>query len=404
MDIVRAFEERGLTGGGITINIQGTPEDPLFQANQIGALLGFGNIRDATKGFDEDELRVGTTDTSRTANFLTEAGLYRLLFMSRKPLARPFRNWVVKVVREIRLTGKYEVEQQSRIALAAQEAEHRLALEAAHAETAAKEAEAAAKEAEAAAALAAKDAELARFRAKTYEQVPCLDNTYLRKDAAHLGDDILKLGKAIDDSRREAQLNTGSADGGKMVHVRANSNGKLVEDVAKHALKRYHHAREHYSCRLEHAVDVIDIAAIVVDALASSYEFIERTDLVGRVIEQLDALRVANPTADEPPSPTCQPQQPTPLNAQDTPQCDQLQQFIDEHYVRTTEYRDKVLYADFKKLLRERMPGFKVKKLMEKLNHEGLPTPEMKGSTRIRFLKPKDGGASTSSADDDDDE
>ena len=118
MDIVRAFEESGLAAGGIFINIQGTPEDPFFQANQIGALLGFGNIRDATKGFDEDELRVGTTDTSRTANFLTEAGLYRLLFMSRKPLARPFRNWVVKVVREIRLTGKYEVEQQSRIALA----------------------------------------------------------------------------------------------------------------------------------------------------------------------------------------------------------------------------------------------------------------------------------------------
>ena len=85
-------------------------------------------------------------------------------------------------------------------------------------------------------------------------------------------------------------------------------------------------------------------------------------------------------------------------------QCDQLQQFIDEHYVRTTEYRDKVLYADFKNLLRERMPGFRTKGLMEKLRMKGLPTPEMKGSTRIRFLKPKDGGASTSSADDDDDE
>jgi hypothetical protein len=36
MDIVRAFTDAGLERG-VTINIQGTSEDPLFQASQIGA-------------------------------------------------------------------------------------------------------------------------------------------------------------------------------------------------------------------------------------------------------------------------------------------------------------------------------------------------------------------------------
>ena len=242
----------------------------------------------------------GTTASGRSACFLTELGLYRLLGMSRKPFAQPFQKWVAQVVREIRKNGKYELEQQYTQSLEAErsghrpaleasdarEAEHRLALEAALAETAAKEAEAAI-------ALAAKDAELARFRAKTYELVSRLEKVYIAKEASQLDSDKHKIGKTIDDTKRESTFNTGSADGVRMVYVRAVSNGKVVEDIAKHALRRYHHAREHYSCRLEHSVDVYDVAGIVVDAVASSYEFITRRDLFDRVIGELQAERDA---------------------------------------------------------------------------------------------------------------
>ena len=37
------------------INIQGTLEDPLFQANQIGKLLGISNIRENLRDFSDDE-------------------------------------------------------------------------------------------------------------------------------------------------------------------------------------------------------------------------------------------------------------------------------------------------------------------------------------------------------------
>ena len=91
MDLVKLFN----TGADkqVTINVQGTEDEPLFQANQIGELLGLKNIRVSIADFDEDERRVSTTYTSTGAketSFLTELGLYRLLGQSRLPIARPF--------------------------------------------------------------------------------------------------------------------------------------------------------------------------------------------------------------------------------------------------------------------------------------------------------------------------
>lgn len=86
MDIVRAFADNEDTQ---EINIQGTYEEPLFQANQIGKLLGLVNIRESLKNFDNDEVHVSLTDTNagiRECTYLTEVGLYRLLGMSQKIL------------------------------------------------------------------------------------------------------------------------------------------------------------------------------------------------------------------------------------------------------------------------------------------------------------------------------
>jgi hypothetical protein len=62
MDIVRAFSDSGLSHG-VNINIQGTLEEPLFQANQIGELLGISEIRSTIRDFDEDEKGVHTVPT-----------------------------------------------------------------------------------------------------------------------------------------------------------------------------------------------------------------------------------------------------------------------------------------------------------------------------------------------------
>jgi prophage antirepressor-like protein len=113
MDILEAFK---LCDKEYKINITGDYENPLFQANQIGDILELTNIRATIKDFDEDEKIIKQTITSgglQNVLFLTEFGLYRLLGISRKPIAKLFRKWVCDVIKSIRLTGKYELEKKN---------------------------------------------------------------------------------------------------------------------------------------------------------------------------------------------------------------------------------------------------------------------------------------------------
>ncbi|PNH12535.1 hypothetical protein TSOC_000504 [Tetrabaena socialis] len=164
------------------------------------------------------------------------------------------------------------------------------------AEEAKKEAEEAKREAEESNTLAAaKEAELNKIRTKIYEEIPKLDNVYVNKEVAELATDAHKVGKAIDPKKREAQLNTGSAQGSRMIYKLPTHNAKIVEDILKVAQRRYHIASiggwEHYNNNVEHSVDVLDISATVVDTLASSFEYMKRGALFKKVISNLQAVQ-----------------------------------------------------------------------------------------------------------------
>ncbi len=125
LNLVKAF-------GDANINIQGTWEKPLFQANQVGKLLGLTNIRMSMQGFDDTQKCVRTTYTNRgerDTTFLTEQGLYALVFRSNREEAEVFRKWVADVITEIRLTGKYELEHRLEMVTAEAETQRVLALE-----------------------------------------------------------------------------------------------------------------------------------------------------------------------------------------------------------------------------------------------------------------------------------
>ena len=112
MEIVKAFNDNNLH---TEILIKGTHSDPLFRASDIGEILEIYNIRSSIQLFNETERHVHTVDTStgpKQVTFLTEKGLYKLLFKSRKPIAEKFQNWVCDVIKELRLKGIYELKQQ----------------------------------------------------------------------------------------------------------------------------------------------------------------------------------------------------------------------------------------------------------------------------------------------------
>lgn len=113
--------------GAKRVRVFGTHEKPLFIAADVCDILDITHNRDAVyrlpaacKGASvvvdatsgEHGSRARKTQEMAT---LTEAGVYRLIFTSRKPQAEEFMRWVTEeVLPAIRLNGRYEVEEQAR--------------------------------------------------------------------------------------------------------------------------------------------------------------------------------------------------------------------------------------------------------------------------------------------------
>jgi len=115
MDILKAFS---LYDKEYHINIQGTLENPLFQANQIGKLLEMANINKVISNFDITQKVITKCDTLggiQNVAFLTESGLYRILSRSNKPIAKVFQNWMVNVIKELRQKGEYKLKEENEI-------------------------------------------------------------------------------------------------------------------------------------------------------------------------------------------------------------------------------------------------------------------------------------------------
>ncbi|MCW2318583.1 prophage antirepressor-like protein [Rhodoblastus acidophilus] len=86
--------------------------EPWFVVKDVCAVLGIKNSRSTLYDVNAEDVRVISNDTNRglrTFNAVNEAGLYHLIFRSRKPAARRFFQWVAKeVLPQIRKTGQYQ--------------------------------------------------------------------------------------------------------------------------------------------------------------------------------------------------------------------------------------------------------------------------------------------------------
>lgn len=112
MEIVKAFNTNSLH---TEIIIKGTINEPLFRASDVGVVLEMGNIRSSINDFDNTEKVIYTIETqggTQQVTFLTEKGLYKILFRSRKAIAEQFQNWVCEVIKEIRLNGVYDLQKE----------------------------------------------------------------------------------------------------------------------------------------------------------------------------------------------------------------------------------------------------------------------------------------------------
>ena len=87
--------------------------EPWFVMNDVCEVLEIKNPRDAFSRLEEHEKGVGNTDSYNSPiNIINEYGLYSLVFTSRKPEAREFKNWVTRdILPSIRKNGIYATPQ-----------------------------------------------------------------------------------------------------------------------------------------------------------------------------------------------------------------------------------------------------------------------------------------------------
>lgn len=112
--------------------VYGSVENPLFLAKDVATWIDHSDVSTMLRSVDEDEKVtniVCTLGGNQKSWFITENGLYEVLMLSRKPIAKQFKKEVKKILHQIRLTGGYTIprtfadalrlaaEQQERIAL-----------------------------------------------------------------------------------------------------------------------------------------------------------------------------------------------------------------------------------------------------------------------------------------------
>ncbi len=97
------------------VRFVGTAEKPEWIAVDLCNIFGIRNVSDTLAKFSQDEKGVAIIDTlggEQSLLTLTEPGLYRLIFKSRKDIAKRFQRWIFhEVLPAIRKTGSYSISQ-----------------------------------------------------------------------------------------------------------------------------------------------------------------------------------------------------------------------------------------------------------------------------------------------------
>ena len=98
---------------GKKFRIYGDFDNPLFLASDVANWIEHSRASEMLKTVDENEKLMQTIFASgqrRDMWFLTEDGLYEVLMLSRKPIAKEFKTKVKEILKSVRKTGGFVAE------------------------------------------------------------------------------------------------------------------------------------------------------------------------------------------------------------------------------------------------------------------------------------------------------
>lgn len=103
---------------GKQFRVYGSVDEPLFLAKDVAMWIEHTNVSSMVDMVDENEKVVlepskdclaGDFQANTFYTFLTEDGLYEVLMLSRKPIAKQFKSKVKEILKTLRKTGAYSV-------------------------------------------------------------------------------------------------------------------------------------------------------------------------------------------------------------------------------------------------------------------------------------------------------
>ncbi|WJE65591.1 Bro-N domain-containing protein [Bacillus mycoides] len=97
---------------GQGFKVYGTTEEPLFLAKDVAEWIGHTNLTVMMRLVESDDKikispkqKLGLLTNNNEYWFITEDGIYELLMLSRKPIAKQWKKEVKKILKNIRLNG-----------------------------------------------------------------------------------------------------------------------------------------------------------------------------------------------------------------------------------------------------------------------------------------------------------
>lgn len=108
--VVKKEKAQNFLFGEAAVRVAGTASEPMFAAVDVCGILGLKNPTMVVDALDEDERAKLNLGRQGETWFVTESGLYHLIFKSRKAASKKFRRWVTgDVLPAIRKGGQYVV-------------------------------------------------------------------------------------------------------------------------------------------------------------------------------------------------------------------------------------------------------------------------------------------------------
>jgi prophage antirepressor-like protein len=248
-----------------------------IRANEIGSLLDIVNIRSSIQNFEEDEMVVRKVydqkGVMQDTKFLTSRGVYRLLYSSKKPLAKKFRKWAGDILDDINFNDSKELEKQ--IALKNQEIE-RLKLQ--HST-----------------ALENKDKEKHWLHLLTKNQITYKKFT-TKRDGIYQGSSefenqnyIEKIGKSVDIKNRAREFSTATSPNNAFQMYKNYSLYKDMHNVTEryvHTILQPFRILSDDTTAKEHFMIHRSVAEKIMDKIVTSQD--ETINMINKYIELLD--------------------------------------------------------------------------------------------------------------------